>query len=270
MRVIPVIDVLGGRVVRAIGGRRSDYQPVQSRLTSSTNPLDVARALVDTTGAAELYAADLDSIIDPSWDGRLVDRLCDGLPNVRILLDIGVRTEADLAKLHPYRQSGRIPILGWPRWRRIENLVAVIGTETLETFAAAAAVSNEFCPELALSVDLIDGRWVGRPDPWADWGITAESRVQDVIDAAMQTLGCVYLILLDLAVVGTGRGPHPYCETLVRQFRDQYAGGEGRELLVGGGIRGPEDVRRLADAGADGVLVASALHDGTLSRWPAP
>ena len=121
---------------------------------------------------------------------------------------------------------------------------------------------------LALSVDLIDGRWLGRPEPWAEWGITAESRVQDIIDSAMQTLGCWYLILLDLAQVGTGRGPHPYCETLVRQFRDLYAGGEGRELLVGGGIRGPEDVRRLANAGADGVLVASALHDGTLNRWP--
>ena len=35
-------------------------------------------------------------------------------------------------------------------------------------------------------------------------------------------------------------------------------------LLAGGGVRGPEDLQRLADAGCDGALVATALHDGRL------
>jgi phosphoribosylformimino-5-aminoimidazole carboxamide ribotide isomerase len=29
-------------------------------------------------------------------------------------------------------------------------------------------------------------------------------------------------------------------------------------------VRGPEDLRRLADAGCEGALVATALHDGRL------
>jgi phosphoribosylformimino-5-aminoimidazole carboxamide ribotide isomerase len=36
-------------------------------------------------------------------------------------------------------------------------------------------------------------------------------------------------------------------------------------LLAGGGVRGPEDVTRLAEAGCDGVLVATALQDGRLT-----
>jgi uncharacterized protein related to proFAR isomerase len=35
-------------------------------------------------------------------------------------------------------------------------------------------------------------------------------------------------------------------------------------LLAGGGVRGEGDLRGLADAGCDGVLVASALLDGRL------
>jgi phosphoribosylformimino-5-aminoimidazole carboxamide ribotide isomerase len=39
----------------------------------------------------------------------------------------------------------------------------------------------------------------------------------------------------------------------------------GVMLLAGGGVRGPEDVTRLAEAGCDGVLVATALQDGRLT-----
>jgi phosphoribosylformimino-5-aminoimidazole carboxamide ribotide isomerase len=36
-------------------------------------------------------------------------------------------------------------------------------------------------------------------------------------------------------------------------------------LVAGGGVRGADDLARLADAGCDGALVATALHDGRLS-----
>src|SRR5262249_61384230 len=62
MRLIPVLDVRDSMVVRGVGGRRSEYRPVVSRLTSSTAPLDVARALVDSFHPRELYLADLDAI----------------------------------------------------------------------------------------------------------------------------------------------------------------------------------------------------------------
>src|SRR3954451_24567824 len=45
MQIIPVLDIQGGIVVRAIGGRRSEYRPLVSRLTDSTEPLAVAHAM---------------------------------------------------------------------------------------------------------------------------------------------------------------------------------------------------------------------------------
>src|SRR4051794_38219838 len=61
-RIIPVLDVMGGQVVRAIGGRRDEYRPLVSPLCGSSEPVAVASALLATTGATELYVADLDAI----------------------------------------------------------------------------------------------------------------------------------------------------------------------------------------------------------------
>ena len=38
----------------------------------------------------------------------------------------------------------------------------------------------------------------------------------------------------------------------------------GDAIAAGGGVRGPEDLGRVASAGCDGALVATALHDGRL------
>ena len=70
--------------------------------------------------------------------------------------------------------------------------------------------------------------------------------------------GAGAVIVLDLARVGTGTGLDL---ALIGRVRDAVP---GVTLLAGGGVRGPEDLARLADAGCDGALVATALHDGRL------
>ena len=47
MLAIPVLDVLNGVIVRGVGGRRNEYRPVESVLTQSARPLDVAQAFRD-------------------------------------------------------------------------------------------------------------------------------------------------------------------------------------------------------------------------------
>jgi phosphoribosylformimino-5-aminoimidazole carboxamide ribotide isomerase len=50
------------------------------------------------------------------------------------------------------------------------------------------------------------------------------------------------------------------------------------EITAGGGVRGVDDLRQLAEAGCDAALVASALHDGRITAkdvgqalaWPTP
>ena len=67
------------------------------------------------------------------------------------------------------------------------------------------------------------------------------------------------VILLALRQVGTGAGPD--LETL-RAARTAFP---GLRLIAGGGVRTAEDLRALAEAGADGVLLATALHRGWIT-----
>ena len=69
------------------------------------------------------------------------------------------------------------------------------------------------------------------------------------------------MILLDLAAVGSGEGP-PHQETCLR-WKESF---QDLELITGGGVRNLADLLALKKAGVDGVLIASALHDGSLGR----
>lgn len=245
MRIIPVIDVMDGGVVRAIGGRRDEYRPLVSQLTVSTDPIAVAKALLEATGAKELYVADLDAIRDPTADRSLAATLTDAFPAIRVWVDPGIRTHADIARC---------------AWRN--NLGLVVGSETISGPETALHAGNEFAPDVWYSVDLFDGRWLGRWEPWREYGLTESSDILAIAEAGLQTTGGD-LLLLDLARVGkgTGTGTERWVTLAKRRFAP-------RSLIVGGGVRDWDDVKRLEDAGADAVLVASALHDGQLKVEP--
>lgn len=73
------------------------------------------------------------------------------------------------------------------------------------------------------------------------------------------TLWPAQVIVMTLARVGAGAGPD-----LVR-VRDIVARAKGRSVYAAGGVRDARDLRGLAETGAAGVLVASALHAGAIT-----
>src|SRR5260370_25011470 len=96
MRIIPVLDVMNGLAVRAVGGRRSEYRPLVSRLCASAEPLTVAAAY-RRLGFAELYLADLDAIggAEPAW-ALYADLRKLGF---ELWLDAGVRSVEDANRI---------------------------------------------------------------------------------------------------------------------------------------------------------------------------
>ena len=64
---------------------------------------------------------------------------------------------------------------------------------------------------------------------------------------------------MTLARVGRDEGPD-----LKRVASVVEMAGPKRRVFAAGGVRHMDDVRALADAGASGVLVASALHAGKI------
>ena len=76
----------------------------------------------------------------------------------------------------------------------------------------------------------------------------------------LQSGGWQEVILLDLARVGTGSGIDFTLASDTRRLFPEL------ELIVGGGISLASELDRLQDLGVAGVLLASALHNGTITK----
>lgn len=97
MKIIPVIDLLHGRVVRAIRGQRSAYRPWHSPLCPTADPHDLLDVLHRQHGFRTVYVADLDAILGQASHADLLYRLAAAFPALELWLDAGYRTAADLS-----------------------------------------------------------------------------------------------------------------------------------------------------------------------------
>ena len=239
MRVIPVIDLMNGQVVRGVGGRRSEYRPIHSQIAADASPSTVAATFAADFGFDTVYVADLDAIMHGSPDFDAWERIaaCD----LKLWLDAGLGT-LDEAK-DVSRQS---ELLGL-------NIRSVIGLESLRSINELAAIGQHIADPI-FSLDLKDGIPQVRCAEWRD---------ANPLEIAQAVLDCgiADLIVLDLADVGTSGGTRTLdlCQAIRRQ-------GNFREVIAGGGVRGQSDLKALANAGCSAALVASALHDGRLTQ----
>src|SRR5207253_10808791 len=97
MRIIPVLDLKGGQVVRGVAGRRQEYRPIRSVLTPSTRPVDVARAFRDKLGLSECYIADLNAI---AGCAPALPLFCEiQALGINLWVDAGVRESGDARRL---------------------------------------------------------------------------------------------------------------------------------------------------------------------------
>src|SRR4051794_23384809 len=97
MRLIPVLDLKEGRIVRAVGGRRSEYRPIVSCLVATAVPGDVAAALASVYHPRELYVADLDAIGGASPAVAVYEEIRQ--PKTALWVDAGVKEVRDASAL---------------------------------------------------------------------------------------------------------------------------------------------------------------------------
>jgi phosphoribosylformimino-5-aminoimidazole carboxamide ribotide isomerase len=239
LRVIPVLDLRAGRAVLARGGQREAYPPVRSVLADAEagagDAVALARAYRDALGLDDCYVADLDAIGGGPVQSALLQRLAS--LGSALLVDAGV---ADPVRAQDIRAVGAAQV--------------VVGLETLPSFEVLAAVTRVVGAEhVVFSLDLRDGVPVVRSGA-AHHGTVAEL-ARTAVDA-----GAAGLLILDVGRVGSGRGVDSRLVETLRRAHPTV------QLLAGGGLADAREIGRLADLGLDGVLVATALHDGRLRR----
>ncbi|MEO7338571.1 MAG: HisA/HisF-related TIM barrel protein [Caldimonas sp.] len=233
MKLIPVIDLMQGQVVRAVRGDRHAYRPIVSTLCGTSEPLDVARILCTHCATDQLYVADLDALLGQPAQVLVVRRLLEALPRLELWLDAGFDQASSAEHL--------LAALGTFGTR----VVPVFGSESL---ASRAELERCFGPtagsaakERVLSLDRRDGQRLDAAGCW---------------DAA--DLWPPRVIVMTLERVGADAGPD--LDTLA----EVKAKSPSTRLIGAGGIRNAEDLARAGAAGAEAWLVASALHDGRL------
>jgi phosphoribosylformimino-5-aminoimidazole carboxamide ribotide isomerase len=222
--LVPVIDLLQGQVVHAREGRRAQYAQVQSRLCKGAGPDEIVDALLRLHPFRTLYVADLDAIQQQGSNQAVLARLHARWPDIDFWVDAGIAETSALE-----------------HWIAASLGRAVIGSESLVD-AEFLAAARERDPATVLSLDFLGGEFRGPPallaDPERYWP--------------------QHVLAMNLQRVGSRLGPD---FALVVKLARRVT---GCRVDAAGGVRSMEDLAQLAQAGARGALIASALHDGRI------
>ena len=226
MRIVPVIDLMGGCVVHARGGRRERYRPIRSALTASSEPTAVVEALLELHPFDTLYVADLDAIAGEAAHDRELESLRRRFPALELWVDGGLASGTACA--------------AWLA-RGLGDMV--LGSESQDDNAVLAGLSaSRLAERVVLSLDFQGEDFLGpadildEPDLWPE-----------------------RVIVMTLGRVGGTSGPDLDRLAGLRDHQPR------RRFYAAGGVRHADDLQRLAATGAAGALVASALHDGRLT-----
>lgn len=171
MEIIPVVDLKGGSVVRARMGRRDQYRPIETPLSPTSDPADVARGLLSIHPFATLYIADLDAI--------------EGRGDNRIAL---IRLRAEFPQLALWVDNGISDCRGAEDWLAAGWGQLVLGSEAQPDVTLVRHFAGD--TRVALSLDFRGRSFQGPP-------------------ALLEEAGCwpQKVIAMTLARVGSGAGP---------------------------------------------------------------
>lgn len=223
MRIIPVLDLKGGEVVRAEQGRRDRYKPIVTPLSNGSDVVSVAEGLRTLHPFSTFYIADLDAIAGQAPNVVALARLKAMAQPPELWVDAGTADGETLAAA-----------LGEP------SLFPILGSESQPDDTLLRLFREN--PNLILSLDFFADGFRGpksllqQPELWP------------------QTV-----IVMTLAKVGSAAGPD------FARLDEIKAKAGNRAVIAAGGVRNEGDIRALSSLGIAGALVATSLHDGTLT-----
>ena len=235
MKIIPAIDLRGGKCVRLFQGdfeRQTDY---------SDDPVGMARRFSELN-VRDLHVVDLDGARSGEQANRAIVEAIAKETHLSVQLGGGIRDAATIST-----------------WLDRGVSRCVIGSAAVAEPDAVTGWLADFGPEsivLALDVRIGDD---GVPRLSTDgWTETSDVSLWDRIDLYRKA-GLKHVLCTDISRDGALSGPNTalYREAL-RRF-------PGLALQASGGVRHVEDLYALKEAGLPGAISGRALLDGNIS-----
>lgn len=224
MEIIPAIDLLDGRVVRLLRGRR------ETVTVYSDDPVAVARQW-ERDGADRIHVVDLNAAFGGGDHREVIASICRNV-NIPVQVAGGIRS-ADAAR---DRASWGAASL-------------VLGTMVFSDAEGTKALSAEFGPSrIIAALDHLEG--VIRTKGWTtSTGIRLDTAIHDLLG---QGIDQVLITAIDRD--GAMNGPDlatlgPLCADT--RFR----------IIASGGVATAADVSELQSIGASGVIIGKALYE---------
>lgn len=235
-RIIPVIDIMNGIAVHARKGIRNKYEPLKTHLINSTSVKDLINAYHDNFPFSEIYIADLDSIIRESPNVALLQEILKTVP-VEIMLDAGIRNLYDVLQ-----------------FKKIGIHKIILATETIDSINVIDDAIKEIgADRITVSIDMKNKNLMAR---------NAEIRELSILDLIQKIYdkGIREIILLELVKIGSKTGCYDDSYSEIRKrFPDL-------KILIGGGAKDLSDLKFLKKKSMNGVLLATALHEGIINK----
>lgn len=229
--VIPAVDLQGGEVVQLVGGERGTGNEYG-------DPVAAAKRWVEQ-GAKTLHVVDLDGAFEGERENaEAVTRILDAT-DVSVQLGGGIRSAADARSL----LAGGVDRV-------------ILGTAAIEEPEIVADIASEYPDGVVVSLDARAGEVV--VSGWTEGtGVNPPEAAREY-----EHRGAAAILFTDVDVEGRMEG-------VATDPVEKMATSVSIPVIASGGVATVEDVRALRDAGADAIVVGSALYEGRFTLGEA-
>ena len=228
MRIIPAIDIIGGKCVRLTKG---DYS---TQKTYNENPLEVAKFFEDN-GIHYLHLVDLDGAKSHEIINHKTLYQIASKTNLKIDFGGGLKQNKDLEIAF---ENGASQITGGS----IAHKNPTLFLEWLQQFGAE---------KIILGADALN-----RKIATQGWLETSETDVVDYI-LEYKKKGIHYVISTDIEKDGMLNGPS-------MELYDEIIKTSKVKLIASGGITTIDDVLKLKELGCEGAIIGKAIYENTI------
>ena len=250
----PAIDLMGGRMVRLLRGKREavtfyDERPSEAAKRFAAQGADGIHVVdLDAafgTGDNESNRKEIEEILSVSEASGVAAQIGGGLRTVAAVEDFFERVSTARAVV------GSLPFLDRPAFSHL--LRKSSSSLIFSSSAKPPSSSFSFSARIVVALDCKEGRPTVR-------GWTEDAGAGDAVSVAreMWGLGVRALLVTDVACDGAMTGPNL---ALLSGVRAVFPG----EILASGGMRGEQDldaVDRALAGGPRGAIFGRALHGG--------
>lgn len=229
MRIIPAIDIIGGKCVRLTKG---DYS---TQKIYSENPVDMAKTFEDA-GIKYLHVVDLDGAKSKQIVNYKTLEIISSKTGLQIDFGGGIKTENDIKTA--FECGAKQITVGSVAAQNPELML-----EWLVRYGAEKIILGADCKKRMIATN----GWL-------------ESSSLDVVEFIkdFNSNGGKYSVVTDIDKDGMLQGP---AFGLYEEILDETT----ISLIASGGITTIEDVQKLKNLGCEGAIIGKAIYEGTIT-----